>query len=527
MKKIAAIISLFLSFFAFAEEYKIVSVDYEIDGSTRLYAMETKVPIDLKKKFQSEEELITYIEDIKKQLENTRTFDEVDYSYEIEESDDGETLGVKLLIKTKDSLHFIGTPYPKYKSGDSLSLLLKVKDTNFLGSMETLTADLNFGIELDDDDKAEEYKFGFNADFDTPFKLSAMDAVWGNNLSFSYTIGDSSPEWNYKTGLSLVLPFNKFSLVWAFDQSFVRNFDYKGEWKGEGDNREYFDYGDDTYFIESFKFSVPITIQEVKNWGKILYTPYTKVTYNWDFDGISKDNEDLLGPSMEFGQTISTARINWIENFRNGIDVSITQSFEYNFNDYNFNPGISGEFKAYKTFGWMGFCTDIYAYAYMNGNGSFGDRMRGIRPDQYYDIDDLENVDPEIAFLKPCKSAAAIIINMDFPIKICRIYWDTIPVIKKIKVAKYFNLEAQISPFIDIALFKNEAMNSTFNPKDGFISGGIEGIIYPLRWKGIQVRGSLGVDLTRKMPKLKGKVNQDWRSSCKSYEISIGIGLHY
>ena len=52
-------------------------------------------------------------------------------------------------------------------------------------------------------------------------------------------------------------------------------------------------------------------------------------------------------------------------------------------------------------------------------------------------------------------------------------------------------------------------------------------IIYPLRWKGIQVRGSFGVDLGRKMPGIKGRLNQDWRKGVSSYEISIGIGLHY
>ena len=100
-------------------------------------------------------------------------------------------------------------------------------------------------------------------------------------------------------------------------------------------------------------------------------------------------------------------------------------------------------------------------------------------------------------------------------------------IIKKIKFAKYFNLEAQISPFIDFALFHNEASGTAFNPKDGFLCGGIEGIIYPLRIRGIQVRASFGVDLSRKMPKLNAFFNQDWRDNVSSYELSIGLGLHY
>lgn len=521
-KGFCLLVAVITSSFVFASEYKISTVIYNINGITRQYALETKVSVDRKKVFHSEEDLTKYLNDIQKQIENTRTFESVEYNYELSEPDENDLIAVNIFITTNDSLHFIGTPYAKYKSGDSISALIKIKDTNFLGSMETLTADLNFGVELDRDDKPEDFKFGFNIDFDTPFKMGALDAVWGNDLAFSYTIGDSSPEWNYTTGVKLTLPFDKFSFVWEFDQSFIRDFDYEGEWKGIDENKTYFEYNDDTYFKEHFKFSIPIVIQKVQNWGNIYYTPFYSIDYCWDFDGIDSKNKDLLGPEMSFGQTISTSRINWVENFRNGLSASITQTFSYNLNDYNFNPGISGELMLFKAFKRFAFSCDAYAYAYMNGNGSFGDRLRGIREDQYYDSED-----PEIAIEKPCKSNAAFVFNFDLPIRICRIYWDTVPGIKKIKVARYFNMEVQLSPFVDVALFNNEATGSSFNIKDGFISGGLEGIVYPLKWKGIQIRGSLGVDLTRKMPKLKGKVNQEWRESCKSYELSIGIGLHY
>ena len=88
-------------------------------------------------------------------------------------------------------------------------------------------------------------------------------------------------------------------------------------------------------------------------------------------------------------------------------------------------------------------------------------------------------------------------------------------------------MELQLSPFIDIAFIKNRSTGTIFDYRDGFLAGGIEAIVYPLKWKGIQVRGSLGVDLGRKMPYIKGKLNQDWRDSVSAYEISIGIGLHY
>lgn len=534
-----------------AESYYIKDVNYKITGITRQYALETKVKIDRKKIFGSEDELRKYLDDIVIQMLNTRTFDNVTYTCVIDDlpstensisekyntenddnteeselpqntSDNTQTKNVTVTFFTTDTKHLIATPYPKYKSGDSLTAMIKVKDTNFAGSMENFTANVDFAVELNKDDEPESFKTGFSTDFGIPFKMGKLDTVWDNSIDFSYTFGDSSPEWDFETGLKMALPFDKYSLIFNVRQSFIKNFDYEGEWKGTGEYQTYYEYNDSLYFVENVGFSIPIVIQEVNNWGRIYYTPFVNATYNWDFDGIHKDDSYLLGPAMSFGQTISTGRVNWIENFRNGINVSLTQLFGYNFNNYAFNPGITAELKLYKAFKNLGLSADFYAYAYMNGTENFGSRLRGIRKDQYYD-----STDPEIAILKSTDAQAAFVFNFDMPIKLFRIYWEKVPVINKIKASSKFNLEAQISPFVDIALFKNEETGTSFNIKDSFISGGIEGIIYPLRWKGIQVRGSLGIDLTRKMPVLKGKVNQDWRESCKSYEISIGIGLHY
>lgn len=501
----------------YAEMYRISDVNYTLHGITREYALKTNVPVDKKRVFEDEDELINYIDDIKQQIENTRTFETVNVDFAVSEPDENLMCNVIINVETKDSFHFIATPYPKYTSGDSMKIMIKAKDTNFLGSMESLTGDVNFEIELNEDDSPKDFKFGFGVDFDTPFKMGIFDAVWGNSLDFTYTIGDSSPEWDFDTGLKLTKNFNKFSIITKLNQVFARNLDYD-----EKDvNGKIVKYGDGTYFGEKLNIMLPITLQEVDNWGKILYTPFFGAVYFWDFDGIDKENTDLRGPVISFGQTLSTGRVNWEGNFRNGIIASVTNSYAYNFSKYFFVPSVSGEFRAYKAFNRFALYTDIYGFAVMNGTYSFGERLRGIRDEQYFDTND------EHQFEKACYSAAALVVNIDMPIRICKIYWEDVPVIKKLKFSKYFNLEAQVSPFVDFALFHNEASDTAFNPKDGFLAGGIEGIVYPLRWRGIQVRGSLGVDLSRKMPKVKGFFNQDWRDNVKAYELTIGLGLHY
>ena len=538
---------------SYADTYKIKDVEYDITGQTRPYAVQTKVPVDKKTVFQDEDELMEYISDFKKRLENTRAFEsvEIDITLEKDETDvaseknDEDSSGaalssastenqshdnyfVSLKVTTKDSLHILGAPYPKFDSNNGFSFKLKLKDTNFLGSLETMATDFNFNIETKEDDTTD-YKFGFAIDFDIPFKLSIFDATWINEHSVSYTIGDETPEWDLKTGLALELPFEKFSIKLEMLQSFIRNLEYEDKLI----NGETVHYGDGTYFVENADLSIPIIIQEIPEWGKIYYTPFVEAKYYWDKDGISEENEDLSSPVFTIGQTISTSRINWIENFRNGLSAKLTQSYAYNVQAGTFIPGFSAEITGYKATKYVGFCTDIYAFAYLNGKSAFGSRLRGIRDKQYYSKDfDSGDPDDENEYWKmqACESPSAIVMNFDMPIHIFTAYWDEMKIIQKIpgirKIAKYFNMELQLSPFLDIALTYNRATKRILHYKDGFYAAGIEALIYPKKWKGIEVRGSLGVDLSQKLPGLKGMLDQSWRDSDWK-EISIGIGLHY
>lgn len=532
---------IYLSCLAFADSYRITDVEYTTKGRTRPYAIDIKVPVDTDTVFQSEDELMEYITDYVKQLDNTRTFEKISSDFSLkqhgseqaENLTDGETAesaqetdilyDVTLFISTEDSKHMLVVPYPKYDSNGGFTLRLKAKDTNFLGLMESASGDFNFAVEQDDENDEPDFTFGFNMDFKIPFKVWKLDAAWTNDMSISYTIGESTPEWNLKTGLDLELPFDIFSVKLSLNQSFIRNLDYEDY----DENGVMVHYGDGTYFVEDAKLSVPIILQKVRNWGNIYYTPYISGTYNWDFDGISdlypvyKSDDGLLGPSMTIGHTISTERINWIENFRNGISASFTESASYNFKTYTFSPGITAELKAFKAFRHFGLSTDIYTFAYLNSNLSIGGRLRGIRDEQYFDSSTGDSDK------KACYTPGAIVINIDIPIKIFRVHWENVPGIKRIPFVRYFDMEFQLNPFIDFALMKNRSTGTTFDFRDGFLSGGIEAIVYPLKWKGIQVRASFGVDLSRKMPFIKNKLNQEWRDSVSPYELSIGIGLHY
>ncbi len=94
------------------------------------------------------------------------------------------------------------------------------------------------------------------------------------------------------------------------------------------------------------------------------------------------------------------------------------------------------------------------------------------------------------------------------------------------KLFSVLNFELQASPFIDIALTRNRVANTIFKLQDGFYSGGIEVLIYPLKWKSFVVRTSLGFDLGKFF--FEDKLNISWRDvSVSPYEIYFGLGLNY
>lgn len=503
----------------YAEKYKITDVKYEAKGAfgvgtTNSYALEQKVEIDKKRVFENEEDFLNYKDDYIQRLKNTRVFQTIDVTWSYSEPDENGIINITLFVNTEDSIHILAVPYPKYDSNNGFSFKLKGKDNNFLGSLNEMAAEINFSLK-DSSSEDSKNKAGMAMSYNHPFRAGPFNATWINDYSFSYNLDESSPEWETKTGLQLALPFDRHKFVWEFDQSFIKNL-------------EYVKYEDSTYFTENFSFSVPIILKKIDNWGNIIYTPNTSITYNWDFDGINELNSALSSPLIGVGHSIAAARINWIDRLRSGLSASLSNSYSYNIQRNVFMPVVSTEIQAFKSFYFsdmddvfsrFGLAADFYAFIniddshgkYIMYNGSnIGSRLRGIRDDLKYDNTDF----------KMCNVISAFVLNLDMPIHFITTDFTT-------KILNKLNMDIQISPFIDIALTHNKITDRWYDPRDGFYCGGLEILVYPLKWSGFVIRGSAGIDLGRTvLQKLKFPINDDWRQGSK-YEISIGLGLHY
>ncbi|MCF0126369.1 MAG: hypothetical protein HUJ68_11580, partial [Clostridia bacterium] len=317
MKKVLILLMVFLTSFVFASEYKISDYEFEIEGkgflgTTKEYSVTTKYPIDTNTLFSSIADLEAYINDYKLKLESSRAFETVTVGYESLLNNDGQIINVILKVFLQDSNHLLAVPYGKYSSNTGLSFKLKAKDTNFLGSLNTLSTDIN--LNYTDGNIIP----GFTFSFDLPFKLLNFDATWVNDYTLTYTLGDSTPEWNTKTGLKLSLPLNKKSLILEFYQHFIKDFDYSK-------------YDDEMYFEEEAAVSLPLNLYNFSNYSSLFYIPKIGFISNWDLNGINTENDELSSPTLTVGHSLQNKSVVWENHFRKGYSLELTNNFIYNF----------------------------------------------------------------------------------------------------------------------------------------------------------------------------------------------------
>ena len=492
-----------LSFSLFSEQYKIKDVSYSVEGAgfkflgaTKPSILKTKYPVNTKKIFNSREELESYIENYKKSLDSSRAFDSIDVNYETSFSDSSDINDVLISVKLADSHHLVIMPYPKYSSDSGASIKLKIKDTNFLGTLNTMNAELNA--------KGENgvFKPGLSFDFDLPFSLGNINCTFVNDYSMNYVVADSEDErgfeWNTKTGIEMSIPFEVLPLNIGFYQ-------------GTGGDLDYKKYGDYSYFTEKLSVGTSYAIKEFSNYTSLSYSPSVSLTWNWDFDGIDEKNDSLSSPVVSFSHSLSNGKVTWNNNFRSGYNLSLGNTISYNFHRRDWNPSINFNAEYYMNFktndqeyfNRYGICSKLYAYYYFEVpsnqykkqyDESFGDRLRGV-------------------LNRDCGSyPAAIIWSLDLPHNMFTSEFD-IDIIN-------FNLQA--SPFFDMALVYDKENKRVFDPYDGYYCAGLEFLVYPLRWSSITVRASFGMDIN--------KARQCYnflQAISEAKEIFIGIGLQY
>lgn len=158
MKKILTIVALMLAFAQiFATTYTISSYSFDVTGKTKQKILSDFVQ-EPGATFDSEEDLVSFLDDKLQQLLNLRLFQSVDYTYTLtpnpaeltleqpaistpdtpEDSTEPTSYSVAVIFTVVDARTFIAVPYPKYDSNYGLRLKVKAEDTNLFGTFTTL-----------------------------------------------------------------------------------------------------------------------------------------------------------------------------------------------------------------------------------------------------------------------------------------------------------------------------------------------------------------------------------------------------
>jgi hypothetical protein len=508
----------FLPAFMAAQEeepprYVIRGIDFDITGRSRPFALIYHGELREGEELRGEEALEKYIRDKTQLLLNQRVLEEVRIAYTLGDPEADGKIPVNLLIIVKDTWNIIAVPpVPKYNSNTGFRLELKARDYNFLGAMNPLRIDLAYQLDENLRNSVE-----FKIDSDTPFKIFGYN--WNLNFDHAFFYRPNVEEpFYYKntTGLEMELPFKKTTFTFGAEESVILN-----DENADRDKIHYGSFQKGPYMASRLYTSWEIpTGLNIAEYGELTYTPEVSAQFNHQFSAYPL-NDNRKGPFMNFEHSLGFDRFNWIGNFRRGFDVSISNSYHYDF--YKSGRGEKS--------------LDI-TYA-LTGTGHFiisddfgiSTRLKFSRW-FYHDPPYYDNAGEALRGIKDDAITAdyMLSLNLDFPFKIFSFLPSRWFNSQKLHVVDF---DLHFSPIVDLALYHDPDTETVFHPHNMLASGGIEFLVFPMFMRSLYIRMSLAWNLVESVnnpsgsylpqglpviPKLPGGSNR---------EIYVGIGHHY
>jgi hypothetical protein len=487
------------------KKYYIKNINFNIKGRTRPSALLREGNFKTGEEFKNKEELDNYIAEKTRILLNNRVLSSVDII--ITEEPENDKIGVNLLIDISDTRNFVILPEPKYSSNKGFEPSIKLRDYNFLGTMMPLKID--FGYTLDEFHIDDASKGKYSLILETYYPFWAFGFSWNFNFNFELSyVANENLLFNNITGLSFDIPIKTTTLSFGLEQGTVINEEY---YLFEKQNHnEIFEDIQYMYSAVFSKWNIPLGIKN-KTLGDLVYTPNLAIKFNYSLGGAELDYRN--NPVVSFKQKIGFEKINWLNNFRDGFNLNIENTDEYNFYFNEWNTGMALTAVAHKRLAKnAGVSSRLRYKQWFNKTENYRDESREEAGDVLRGILD-----------RSLYANYILSLNLDFPFHVFTFMPSSW--LKNSKL-KYFNFEFFISPIVDMA-FANGILRD-FNGKkikdlngfDFLISGGGEIIVFPLTWRSIFLRLSIGWNI-------KEAIAERHLPSGINREIFIGIGYQY
>ena len=456
--------------------YVITGYKYNVKGRSSPIALQYKL---IEHGEYREGETITgktnlekYISDITQIYINQRVLkNNVEVSYSAGGRNEAGAYPVTIIINVEDSFNIIAIPRPYFKN-DEFDITIKARDYNFLGTMNPLRIDLGYNY---NENKEQSYLFGVFTDI--PFK--AFGYYW--TVTFDNTLQyrvDAPFYYQNTTGLSVELPFRSTTFYLGFSEKIFLN-EENSDWT------EGADYGpcqDGLYMSSNMSLSWRIpTGLTVPGFGELAYTPGITATINhelpkWPLDYFRK------GPFINFIHSLGFGKIDWHENYREGLSVSLSNVYSYDFyrtlNSISLNFTGIGHYIVSEFFAISS--RFMYQYWYSSEEtsevGYTGAYMRGIA--------DKSNIAYQMFLL-----------NLDLPF---RLFVFTPSKWFNNRKLSLFDFEMHASPVIDLALYYPKSFQkgrTIYYPGQIAATGGLEVVVFPLFMRNLYMRFGFAVNI--------------------------------
>jgi len=483
--------------------YIIVAFEFDIRGRTRsnalLHNAELRVGEELRGRIALEE----YISDKTQVLTNMRILrDTVEISYSVGERRGDGAYPVTLMIRVEDSWNIIAMPIPEYDSNTGFELDVRIRDYNFLGTMNPLRIDLGYHRDIDG-------RNSFEVMIDSSIPFTALGYRWDFVFqnTFQYRPGSYEPFFfRNTTGFSVELPFRRTTFIVGFHESFILNQDNPQA------HRVSEEVGVPWYTIpENFQRGLHMSSNLFASWriptgittarfGELTYTISPSVAFNHELPSWPL-HDFRRGPFASFSHSLGFGRIDWHGNYRSGLSVSLNNAFSYDFFRYD---RLQDPFHATLTFNgtghlivtrFFGVSTRLQSrhWFFFNDRGYFdnaGDVLRGIAD-------------------RSMQADYMLSLNMDFPFRV--LVFTPSQWLNNNRL-RLFDFEFHISPMLDIAMFDDPRTG-----RDVAAAGGLEFIVFPGVMRALYLRLSIGVNALEAL-RIRGIPGGNNR------EISFGLG---
>lgn|GEM_PF-698285 len=425
-----------------ANSYVIDQVIYEIiDGNTSEHALRALSKLESGMVFPDYASLVQMVENEKQALINRRYFHKVSADIKKTFTTDSDNTDstiqrYSVTFTIVDAFTITPIPYPKYDSNTGLRLGMKLYWDNFLGSMTDAYLGTNMDIRLDE-------------------------------ASTKKRIG----EWNIVTSISGIRFYKGVLLSASLSQSHKEE-----DFVDSVDPTNSYSF---TYDSTEAKLSTSFDLRKSRAYTVSLGTVF-RYNYQGELGSHPKYLNSLL-PTHGF----NFARLDWINNFREGFSTGISNNFSFGTdanNEFLFSTSINISGSYYKTL-WkrFNFYTRAMTFYQWGEPRRIASSLRGVRNN-----------------LMSGYTGAVLNTSLAFMFWRFEDVWD-----------------AQIHPFVDIGIvYNNESFDAV---RDFNVGGGFDLVLFLDALPSLVARGSVGIDARR----------FDSSDLFASLEISITSTLHY